>query len=507
MVTFALISACTQKDPPAPPPKSDTGSAPKPTATEPVPAGPKIVHDSGEMPTPQTPIATAAEHVVTVGDFDKAGRISLLFAPDDQTELPPERLAAPHVQITMTRSMLSQRIIDAEAKARNIEPTKDQMAEHVRQQKRLSRFAGALDDEAALKAALAPLKLEPADLWEVARQSVTNDLLADALLGEISDQQIWQAYNLQKTTRTAVVATTNNVPTSDEIDDFVKDEAAQIEAHFAKFKDRYRVPPRARINMVRPAPGQNVGDDVLEQAAEKLKAGIQPTTVATELGLQHSLDVHIVRGENKKVFRMKPGEVGWTSSGARGAYAWKVVGFTASRQPELNRPLRREIAAEILRTQSVVPSAKLRLAEAVKVLADYEHDDAATDATPQLRAAIGQIGQVAIHLATFPNNRKAAIPGKLGLAEEVVDAGFNTKVGDVTEPFLSRQRAIVMKVVGAKTATRTEFKAAIEANRKAYIDAARPRIVASFVEPKLRELNASLDLKPLRIKYGVLQKE
>lgn len=508
LLLFTITLGCKDKTAPVEPAVAASEEAPAPSQTS------NIEVVEGPQPTASTPIAKIDDLVVTVGDFDEASRLSLLFSPTKQTSLTPEQLAAPHVHTTMTQSLIAQKLVSREAEKRGLKPTIEQMHAHLREHPRLAVYGENLDDPDALAAQLEPLGLTSKDLLKVAWIELESTMLASSMVAAITDDEVWKTYEFAQTTRTAAVVTASNVPTSTELDDWVERNGAQIDAHFQKHQDRYRTPKRVKLNIVRPAAGASVENTVLERASKMLGDGIQPATVAAELGLQADLDLQLVRGENPAAFAMQPAEVGWTASGPRGAYAWKVVGFESSQPAELSRPLRREIAAELLRTSGVVPSLAQKLGEAAKVLekeklsqADVERLTTTPDGADQLRAKIADIHPgFDLVVATFPNSSTHPLP-KLGLAEEVIVGAFAVKVGETTKPLLSRERGAIAHVFAANIPTRAAFDADVDKHRREFLAALRPRIVNQWVQQQMRERDGSFDVTPLRIKYGVLKKE
>lgn len=508
MVFVAMASAsCEKKKEEQSATDSGSATAAQVASDDPVRSKLRIVKEEGPAPTPDTPIATAGEHRVTVADFERASKVSLLFAPGEQTALAPERLAVPHVHLTMTRALLAQKLLEAEAAERGVEVTEEEMEKWLREHKLLSRYGKLWDDPERLAAKLAPLELTVDDLRYVARVELLKTKLAEPLLEDVPDEEIWRAYELERTTRTAAIATMSNVPTSEEIDDWVRDHPDEIDEYFQKNPNRFRIPRRVKLNIVKPVPGTEVDVELLQKAKAELERGVQPVTIAKQLGMQHQLEAQLVRGENPKAFAMRPAEVGWTADGPRGAYAWKVVGFESSRMPEMSRSLRREIAAEMMRTQAVVPSARARLEKIAEMMKEAELKPGDDDAMDRLEKSVEAREDVQFTVVTFPNNPRGSIP-ELGLAEEILEATFadETEVGDIIGPALTRERAYVLRVLEATEASRQAFEKNLEANRKAYLEALRPRVVQMWAEKKTQELEATVDVKPLRIKYGVLQK-
>ena len=512
VVTCAL-AGCESRKLPTPPTADLAATLAQPDVGAIASAAPRIVKDEGPQPTATTPIATAGEFQVTVADFDEASAVSLLFAPNGQTELAPEQLALPHVHLTMTQSLLSQKVIRAELERREIRPSSSEINAYLRDHPRLRSFGQHIDDPEALAESLKPIGLEPRQLFRVAWDELGNKMLASALMSEIDDDEIWNTYEFQHTTRTAAIVAGRNTPTSNEIDAWMAAHPDEIDAHFQANQSRYRTPKRVRLHIVKPAGGESITVEKLKKAAELLEKGVQPATIAKELELQHELDAQLVRGENPRAFAMSPGDVGWTDGGARGAYAWKVVGFHASQIPELTRPLRREISSELLRTTSVVASLEEKLDRAAQLIAQPKLTPRKPGALPQafeqpsaLQQKVEAIDGLAFQVSTFPHSPAAPLPNH-GLAEKVIEQTFRVEIGTTTDPFLSRERGFVLRVVGATTADREQFDANIEEHRKAFYAAIEPRVVPQWVERRLEELGAEIDVKPLRIKYGVLQKD
>lgn len=464
---------------------------------------PRIVKEEGPAPTDDTVIASAGDLEVTMADFEHASQISLLFAPDGVTELPPERLALPHVHLTMTRSLLSQKAILEEVERRGLMPDEEALVGWLTEHDRLGKYGKRMDQPEKLAAMLEPLGLDRDDLLRVARAEVASDRLTEALLEEVSDEEIWETYRAEKTTRTVALVSTSNLPTSDEIDEYVGDHPAEIEEYLRKNPKRFRVPRRVTVNLVRPTPGEDVPDETMKKAAAELGEGIQPVTVARHFDLEHQENVNMVKGENPKAFRSEPGSFGWVPDGPRGAIAWKVVGFQPSRMPEMSRTLRREIAAEIMRRKSVVPSVHDKLSDALSKIEKTDlKDESAVD---ELEKAIESGSDVEFEIKTFPNSSRGVLPGH-GLAEEVLESAFETDVGESGGPLLSRERGFAFLVLAKTVASKKKFREDLEGNRKAYLEALRPRVTQMWVEKKLAKENPSIDVKPLRIRYGVLKK-
>ncbi len=498
------LTGCRKKTPAVKAP--DTGevaTSGQDATAEPSAAGPTIEYEEGPKPEPDTVIATAGGHRVTLADYDQSSRVSLLFSPTPITEMPPERMALPHVHLTMTRALLGNEVMLAELERRGIELSEEQLTKWLAEHDRLGKYGAALDEPEKLKSMLAPYGLTREDLMEVARAEVAKNALVEALLEDIDDEEVWKAYALNSHVRTLAVAMTTNVPSPDELDEFVAQHPDEIDAYFQKNQTKFRTPRRVRVHMVRPPAGEEADPKKLAEAAEMFGRGMQPAAIAKITGLEAETDVEMVRGENPKAFADELGSSGWMPDGPRGAYAWRVVGFEESRLPEMSRPLRREIAAEMMRREELVPHAVAALEQAKSLVKGLDPKD--EEAVKAARDGVEELG-AKLEVVTTRNDPGGVLP-KFGLAEEVLERAFEMKVGAVSDPILSRERGFVVAVLDEQKSSREEFETNLEQNRKAYRDAYRPRALQVWIEGKLQELGATVDTRPLRVKYGVLQKK
>jgi hypothetical protein len=478
-------------------------------------AEPTIVYKKGPKPGANTVLAEAGDIEVTLSDFERAMRRSTLVAPDGQLEVSKQRLARPQLQMTVVRNLLSSKIIDQQAAQRGLAASLDEKVAALESTGRLAPYAdflkeGRQNEDAPEVPALKKRGLTVDDLDAIATDMVLRDKLRDVLVTQIDDDQLWDAYRQQNDRIRLLVASVRNTPTMDEITGFIDTHLERIEEHFERHKKKYRRPAMVRLATVAPEPGRDADPAVLEQAATRLKKGDDPDKVAADLGMRADADARLVRGENPEAFDAEVTSTGFQTQGARGAYAWRVRGKRDSKEPKLTASLQREIAAELLRHEDVVASKGKRIKEAIAAMKKLElpqGDAAAKAALDALEAKLEAKNVEVEQTPMFPRNARGFIPG-VGLAEEVAEQAYQLDLDDpvADEPILSRAKVWAVRVLDHQTKDREAFEEDKEAFRQEYAKRVRDRLVDQFVSHVEDQANTTLDLVPLQIKYGKLQK-
>jgi hypothetical protein len=497
--------------------KADEKTRPERTETI---NGVEIVYESGKQPSDDTVLASAGDIEVTLADFEIAMKRSLLVAPrkdgDVRTEVPPERLAVPHTQISVVRRLLAGKVIEQAAKKRGIEVTAKEKAEALETHPRLSEYADLVADPPEKPPSeLAKLGLGVEDLAEIAEDRILRQKLRDELLAEIDDDDLWEAYKSRNDTVKLVLAWVRNTPSSATIDSFVaqqkSDENSEIEQHFNENKRRYRRPKMLEAVLLKPPAGEEVSEDTLATAAERLEDEADYEQIAEDLGLELEERARLVRQENKEAFGAEVGTTGYQTSGPRGAYAWRVTGYQESEDATLTSGLRRQIAAELLREIAVVPTAASKLTKLRRAMKEAETDAQGrlTDsALEQLREKAESMGLKFVVTEDFPLTPRGYIPG-VGLAQEVSREAKELTMDQplAPRPILSRGKAYVVRLQDRHVPTREEFERNKESFRERYIAEKKRKIVQEFVARWENEHEVQMDMRPLRVKYGVAQKD
>jgi hypothetical protein len=487
--------------------------------------GLRIVHDEGPMPGPETVLAKGADLAITLADFEATMRRSLLFAPVDENgrrlqTVPAERLAMPHLHITATQNLVAQKIISDEAARLDItvEPRDELLffSDHPA----LSRFAPLFEPGAhadALLAELYAMGLSRDDLRQVAREDILARKLEDHLVNAVDEATLWQAYQRSTDTVALLLLAATNTPSSKELDEFLALDAARdeplIDAHFRQNPERYLSPAAVRMTLLRAQNGVEGPEleEHLKQAERRLSSGEEPAAAASGLGLKLEENVVVLKSENPRAFAAQPGTIGYQTAGPRGAYAWRVEARLDPAPLELTRPLRREIAAELLRHSEVLPSVRERLTrglaivEGIPVQADGIPDP---EAMANAATELDSLRLSLIYTGHFPRTANGHIPN-VGLAETLVPRAFalTREQPYLAAPLLSRERAFVARLVDRNIPSRADFRRDREAFVEAYREQSRSGILQELIVTKQDELAVAYDVRPLRIKYGVLAKD
>lgn len=473
-------------------------------------SGPEIVYRDGPSPDSETVLAEADGLVVTFGEYREYIRRSRLYAPREEgvvVEIPPERKADPRRQSQTVRALLEEKLLGRAAEAHDVEVTEDEIGTFVRDHDRLDRWSDALDGESGTS--VLPEGLDRSDLEAVARQLLRRRKLADALVEVPEGRDLWEWYRRKHEKVAVAYVEMENTPTPDEIDAFAEQNEGKIEAYFEENKGSYRMPKLVRIAMVRPPQGREADEETLRRAAERLASGSSPEEVADRLELDSRSEAFLRRRENPEAFSADEGATGFQMDGPRGAYAWRVEGFRKGSIPELDRSLRREVAADMLR-RSIVPS----VGETLQRVLDEMRGVANSVDGPIEDSSLGDVrelldGESASLQITdpFARSKHGTVPG-LGVAEEVMEAAFAlTEEEPVVEgPILSRGRAVALMLLERKEPSREAFERRRDELRDELRERRRKTAVRRHLVAWFDEHDPSIDLEPVQIEYGVLQK-
>ena len=497
----AMVSSCKEDTPSQPAEPVE----PAPKSAEPAPKEverpkPSIKHLEGEPPGPETKIAELGEFSVNVAEFEKAARVGALFGPrasqGDYQPVPPEQLAIPTVQFTTVRSVLASKVISKEAKSRNLEVSKDEITKLYNSKPEFAGLAFLIkntSEDKPLEGELAKLGIEPEDFWAIGEEVLFREKLADALVSEITEDDVWQAWSFDHTRSQIAALMLSNTPSTDEIDTFVEKETQRIEAFFKENERRFRPPERVIL-------------DILNGPADKLQAAEADlaTQSADAVALKHNnltlrSGIRMGRRENSEAFRAEIGAHGYKSGSS--PYLWKVVDREKTGEAELTRPLKREIAAEILRTQDLTPDVKKRLKAGQRLMKKLKDDE---DTIIKLKSELAAKG-LELHLIEPMVKSPSGSMPVFGLAPEVVEKAFELKEGRTSQPFISRERGFVIHVLKRHTPDREVFDSQKKELIQKYKDELRPVVVDRYVQGMLG--TSQLNLHPLGVKFGILQKD
>lgn len=477
-------------------------------------AGPTITYEKGPKPTPDTVVARAGDVTVTWDDYQHAIRIGRLFSPtgaDGQTEkLEPETLAMAHMQAMMTRSLLSRKLVTRELARRDITITDDEIKKSMQANDRLNRWAQHWDEPEKMTAELTKLGLSIDDFVRVGREQVAQERLADILVEEIDDEDLWKAYRYENDTVQIIGASVLNVPSSEELDTFVETRGDEINAYYKANEGNYQYPARAEATVLTGESRDDVDRKTLEKAADALaKEGADPEKIAADLGLVARPRKLFTNTEDEKIFDAKIGEGGLTFDSPRGSYAWRKTATMPPSVRELSFGLKREIAATLFRSKEISKEASEKLVAARDKLAALELDFGSVEReqVEPVLAELREMGLQANLTPDFPRAQNGFVPG-FGINEPVAAAVFETSKKEPFPPgpVLSRDRVFTFRLVGRNQPTRAQFKKDRDAFMQGFKLRAKQGAVDRYIETVLEKTPAEFDLKPVKVVYGQIRK-
>jgi hypothetical protein len=437
--------------------------------------GPTIVHPEGVDAGVETVIARAGEIEVTLGAYDRFLDKMRLLAPggaDTPAEIPPERKANPRLQSRTVRSMLEERVLERLAEERDVGVERGAIDAFVRNHESLRRWSDVLGADAGSGAEL-PEGSTPDDLRALVRSRLLRRELRGELIDEPDEEELWKLYRRQNTKIRIAYVALENTPEPDQIDAFVEkhtgDGSSKLREYFENHPDRYRQPKLVEVAVVRPKGGESVAEEKLREAAAELEEGTSAPTVAEELGLEGEERTLLRRRENREAFGAEVGTTGYQTEGPRGAYAWRVESRREGKLPELDRGLRREVAADMLRRE-IVPSVRDRLETLLGTMRSAAEEVSwpveSADLEP-VRETISDLDASLKITEPFSRNSRGSVPG-LGLAEPVMEVAWeldrSAPVAD--EPILNRERAVALMLLERQKAPRDGFEEERESCRE-----------------------------------------
>jgi hypothetical protein len=469
-------------------------------------------------PSPDA-IAWGEGIVVTTDEFARAARQGVFFTTDEgllsDGGIPDTALSRSYLQLSVTRGLISMKLLDQEAQRRGLIPKPEEIEAFLSNHHALKRFASEpfkTSNGAEIPYSWDRYNVTREDLVQIGRTMLIQEKLRAALLDELGKQDHWESYRHAHTRRRLIILHSANVPTSAEIDDLLTRDAAQkssaIDEYFQNNKRRYMTPRTVRLTTLNAPYGADITQwrDTLAKAAERLKAGDDPAKIAKELKLTLKTDVTIVRQENSIAFSAKIGETGHTEYGPLGLYAWRVESIQESQLPELDRPLRREIAATLLQFQ-LTQNAKLlhdELRDRLSKLTPTPAGDIAQADLDALRAAYSDKGVQIVVTEPFPLAPDGFIPG-VGLVEPLAKAAFEQLTLDkptLPRPIVSRQRVYSARLLDVEQADRAAYEAERAAWTKKIQEQRSPTILEVLINDLRQQRQITVDLEPLRKRFG-----
>ena len=465
-------------------------------------------------------IVSAQGFEVTLEDFEEAVRQSLLFAPKQLLArggtFPEGQLKVPFFQSRIIDGLVSTKLTELEAKKRGISVTPQEVKARMESDPLLSRFHPSdqpVPANAPEHYTFESVGLTPQDREHVARAQILREKLDEALLDEVTEQEIWEAWEYAHDTVHVLLVRLDNTPDSKEIERFVKTQEEAITAHFNAHKNTFRTPMITTLDTLRIKREATLSQperlELLSRAAELLKTQ-GPDTVAKQLGMAHNPSEQLVIKEDQAAARAKVGESGVTLNAPRGTYAWKVMARRESEIPELSRPLKREIASTLIRQNGASEVLKQQLVVLNKNLATFKISptDDGSDFEDRLFKDIEPEAARLRQPNPLTRDPQGFVP-MVGTHPELLKALFELtpESPHMSEPYLTSQHAWVGILVKRNVPTKQDFEAQKQANIAAYREHMSEKRFAEMMQRTWSEQYAiTRDLAPLRRRYGKLEK-
>jgi len=418
--------------------------------------------------------------------------------------MPAERLAIPSSQFTSTLGILHRKFVAHQAAKRKLKASDKEAAAWLAADSEFG-FFGKLVGKPELKTYLDQVGLSESEFLEVGRDEVLRRKLRDRLVKEIKPAEVKNRYAYEATHVRIAVAMAINVPGPQELSTFIEENKVAIDAYFDTNKTNFRIPRNVRVDVLRPKTDQSPDLSVLDQAAKMLATGKSSADVAKEFNLELKEGVSLLKEENATAFRADSGATGFEARGPRGVYAWIVRGFRSSYVPELTRPMRRQVAAEMMRRDTLVPAVSEKLKQAREIMRKLG-DGSDPKRVQSIQERVSALDLKFRILGPINKSPNGALP-EFDLAPEVVEVAFELKPMQTSkQPVLSRERGFVVHVLERADPDMNEWKVRKDEFMKRYRDEARPTIVDRYTQAGLSTLEPKFDLNPLAIKYGTFKK-
>ncbi len=430
--------------------------------------------------------------------------------------LPSELVKAPHFQQRTVISLLDIHLTRRLARELGVEVTAEEGEAWLARQARLARFAAL--DAAGRRSLLAEFGLGGADLDEIGRDSALAEKLSVSLAPSPDEETLWTAYRLEREQITLHFVAVPNTPSSRTLDAFVAAHGAEIEAYYKDHPSEFAVPPSRKVRALRRTLTRGaLSDEVAAVRAqldglrlramggEDFEALARASSQAPEAASGGSMG-YVVKRQMPEAFQVAVGEISEVHRDKEGLYILKVEEELPAHQQPLTTPTRREIAARILRDKGPDPDAE---ADARKIAALW----AAQGSSPAEPSAAFKafLTQETLRTGrTFPFSVEAEddrfIPGIGSAPPVMIAARALSPQKPISAPIFHQGQLYVLALVHKGEATRTGFAAERAEYEARWIKSQRQRALPERLDAIKRAEEVFIDLRPIRARYGVLQK-
>lgn len=459
---------------------------------------------------------------LTIDDLTTLVERSRLFSQrDDQGRLPQEEatwMAMPQAQVSMVRSLIQMEIYRYAAQERELTASEEEILRAITEDSRLYVYSPLLlsdseereESHLYLLSELESLGLSLEDIRTIGKEMVLQEKLKDLLAEEFPEETLRAIYNESNNEIDLVVVQFNNSPTSEEIDSAIQALDSSIRARYREQRERYFIPGQT-VNTVLRIPdfqAEERSPRVLSEAFTRLQGGEDLVDIARELDLEIRENLIVSALENREAYHAEPGQVGIARRSRQGPYVWRLEKrITGERRP-LDRPLRREIASELLRESGILPSRQEQANQAREIFSRFQSDKPLSEQEVEaLLAALTEAGFRAHQTDFFSLRTQPPIPG-IGLAENFYEE-VQTLTWDepIAGPALDRDLVILGLMVGRTFPDQEGYERDRADFRESFLESNRERLLDQFAMDFQRNREIKINMSVVHNHYGQATKK
>lgn len=460
---------------------------------------------------PDNPVVARAEGVeVTLAEYRRAlqrGRLNGAPA-SERTQ------ADVGFQRNLLTRLLKRARLREEASQRGLLPDRAALREYLARQPELAELA-SLDDAELERTVEQERGVSPEALWQFLEEDYLVERMTAVLLDEIDDEALWQRYAAMRTRIGLDVVRLLNVPSSEEISDFVRTRREEIAVFYAENRSRYAQPALATVRrfLVEVAPD---ADDATVRAARERAEEFRRRALTEDfaaLAERHSDDLisrnsggllqPVSQGRMPAAFEVEIGEIGEVERTRAGFEFIKVESRTTAHIRELDPALEREIASELIQRAGPAPS----VGRAGHAVLERWRQGAVADDDPELDALLRENRGERFSVPPFSLDGAGRIP-KLGFLPLVhAAAAAATLEQPLSEsPIADGSYVYVFRLTTREEADRLRFQAERDGFRAEVVARERPQILWHWFDRQLGQ-RVELDLRTIQAHYGLLQQD
>lgn len=521
----AVLWGCPAK---TPPPAAPQGEPPPSTARQdatPSPGeGAAVDRDAGsaapgDLQDVGDPVLGQVGELVTVrmSEYDRALKRFAIFAPDESARaLPAEMIKSPRFQQRTVLNLLELKLTRMLASQKGVTVGEAELEASLSGEARLARFVPVEGREALL----AEFGLVVADLDEILRDRVLAARLPEVLVQPLESEALWEAWKKREERVEIAFVAVPNTPSSEAISAFVASNAAAIVAHYEENKESFRIPASRKVRTLWLKVPEGADESTRRATIARLeKLRVEAISGADFTALVKAHSEHptaaqggglgyVVRRQRPEAFKVPVGEVTAVGPARGGVQILKVEEELPPHYQDLTNPIRREIAAELLRGQGPqeAPLALSgRIGAAWREVPGGPGGSAASFDTV-LREAHLRLGKSFPFSVDEPDD--FFIPG-IGKAPPVMRVIRSLTVDSpfASSPVLHRGQLYVLALKRKGKATRAGFSAAKDEFAEVDLAQRRRAALPGAWEALKREHGVELALEPVRDRYGVIRRK